>query len=289
MSESGAHWANVEILPADEHVSLPTDKSGSHYFAARDTDSACLSVPSPMPAKSAAEQEKFIFYRGAGSFSTPLTVTMNSANSVTITNTGSEPLAELFVLDLQNRAGRYIHLDRLAPGEKRTVLLDSPKPSVAMDVLSSQIEKEMAKALAGQGLYEREATAMVNTWKDSWFAEDGLRVLYILPRQWTDRTLPLTLKPAPRELVRVMVGRAEVLTPSLQQNLSVALIKTHQGDTAARAHVIAELKALGRFAEPALRLATAKLDKATVQGAWTLYNTTFVSATTKVATASPFE
>ena len=57
---------------------------------------------------------------------------------------------------------------------------------------------------------------MVNTWKDSWFAEDGVRVLYVLPRAWTDRTLPLKLDPAPRELVRVMVGRAEVLAPALE-------------------------------------------------------------------------
>jgi len=47
----------------------------------------------------------------------------------------------------------------------------------------------MAAALVSEGLYQREAQAMVNTWRDSWFEEDGLRVLYTLPREWTDRTL----------------------------------------------------------------------------------------------------
>src|SRR5687768_4370340 len=66
------------------------------------------------------------------------------------------------------------------------------------------------EALVSEGLYEREATAMVKTWEDSWFGEQGLRVLYVLPRAWTDRTLPLSIEPKPKEIVRVMVGRAEM-------------------------------------------------------------------------------
>jgi hypothetical protein len=111
----------------------------------------------------------------------------------------------------------------------------------------------MAAALVGEGLYEREAQAMVNTWRDSWFEENGVRVLYTLPRKWTDQTLPLALDPKPRELVRVMVGRAEVLTPATQKKLSDALAKAQQGDNEARATVMAECKKLGRFAEPALQ------------------------------------
>ena len=53
------------------------------------------------------------------------------------------------------------------------------------------------RALVEQGLYEKEARAMVNTWQDQWFAEEGTRVLYLLPRAWTDRTLPLQVSPRP--------------------------------------------------------------------------------------------
>ena len=111
---------------------------------------------------------------------------------------------------------------------------------------------------------------MVNTWKDSWFEEDGLRVLYSLPPSWTDRTLPLRLDPPPRELVRVMVGRAEVLTPALEQKLSDALVKARQGDAQAREEVLDEFKKLGRFAEPALRLATKGANPEIGQTAWML-------------------
>ena len=97
---------------------------------------------------------------------------------------------------------------------------------------------------------------MVQTWQDSWFGEDGVRVLYILPRKWTDQILPLALNPSPRELVRVMVGRAEVLTPALEKKLGDALARAEHGDNEARAQVLSDFKKLGRFAEPAWRLAS---------------------------------
>jgi hypothetical protein len=95
---------------------------------------------------------------------------------------------------------------------------------------------------------------MVDTWTDSWFTDEGERVLYVLPRAWTDEILPLTLSPAPEKLVRVMVGRAEIITPARVSSLRQILLKAQAGDAAARARSEAELKALGRFAEPALRL-----------------------------------
>ena len=96
---------------------------------------------------------------------------------------------------------------------------------------------------------------MVDTWKDSWFAEPGDRVLYLLPRAWTDETLPMTLNPQPEKLVRVMVGRAEIITPKTVAELSGNLTKAAKGDTDGRKTAAQEIKALGRFAEPALRLA----------------------------------
>jgi hypothetical protein len=97
---------------------------------------------------------------------------------------------------------------------------------------------------------------MVNSWKDSWFVEEGVRVLYTLPRAWTDATLPITLDPHPRELVRVMVGRAEVITPAMQQELAEQITAAKTGHAGAKEAGEAALKRFGRFAEPALRLAT---------------------------------
>jgi hypothetical protein len=99
---------------------------------------------------------------------------------------------------------------------------------------------------------------MVDTWKDSWFTEEGVRVLYVLPRRWTDGTLPLALSPQPRDLTRVMVGRAEIITPDAVNSLVQTLTKAAAGDTDAGEQVRQELKTLGRFAPPALQLVSAK-------------------------------
>jgi hypothetical protein len=254
--ESRARWKDIEILPAkdsgDTARSLRQDWSGSHYFAARETDSAFIRVDSSGTTNPAPELEKFIFYRGVGNFATPLHATMQG-DAITIENTGTEPLNHLFVLGLQNGAGKFSQIERLAPSEKRTIQVNLTDHISPTKQLSGQLCRTIAAALVNEGLYQREADAMVNTWRDSWFEEDGLRVLYTLPREWADRTLSLTLNPKPRELVRVMVGRAEVFTPATEKKLSDALAMAQKGDTEARAIVMSECKKLGRFAEPALR------------------------------------
>jgi hypothetical protein len=54
---------------------------------------------------------------------------------------------------------------------------------------------------------------MVETWRDSWF-EEGTRVFYIVPPAAVDRILPLNIQPAPESVVRVFVGRVDVITPT---------------------------------------------------------------------------
>src|SRR6185369_14339691 len=141
---------------------------------------------------------------------------------------------------------------------------------IPLEKLSHQLGERMGEALVKEGLYPREAMAMVNTWTDSWFQEEGVRVLYVLPRAWTDLTLPLTLNPAPRQLTRVMVGRAEVITADVQRTLAEALRKSANGDTEARQNVIAQMAKLGRFAEPAVRLVTKDSTLQEKQSAWKL-------------------
>ena len=58
-----------------------------------------------------------------------------------------------------------------------------------------------------------------------------MRVFYVLPRQWTDDTLPLTLQPGPRELVRVMVGRAEIIPPAADWELLKQIVLVEQAVT----------------------------------------------------------
>jgi hypothetical protein len=256
--QSLVRWSNLHLLKADRNTkaepSLPTDSSGSHYFAARETDANYI-YQEPTKDIPQAQYEKFLFYRGVANFSTSLRVTMNSEDSVTLANTGTEPLSDLLVLGIKDKAGNFVHVGQLLPGEKKRVPISTH--DLASAALARNISRSMSHALVRAGLYPREADAMVNTWKDSWFAEDGLRVLYILPQAWTERTLPMTLNPAPTNLTRVMVGRAEVLRPGLEHSLVLALDDAKRGSTTANANLRAMLKDLGRFAQPALQRAFA--------------------------------
>ena len=74
------------------------------------------------------------------------------------------------------------------------------------------IADELAARLTESGLFAKEARAMVNTWTTSYFQSDGIRALFVLPQSWTDAFIPMTVKPAPQQIVRVMVGRLELLT-----------------------------------------------------------------------------
>lgn len=255
LADGAIHWQDIEIQPprhATEGLSHPAS-GGNHYFAARETDANLV--------KTKDEVEKFLFYRGLGNFETPLRVTMQSDFSITISNTGTEAISQLFVFDADSRSGSFRAVPGLRPGEERTV--SAPRlyknASRPGDDLASAIGKAMAKALAREGLYPREAQAMVDTWKDSWFKEEGVRVMYILPRPWTDRTLPITLRPAPEKMVRVMVGRAEVLRPGVEQRLVSELSAARDGGKDSADAARRTLKSLGRFAAPAFAHAMAQV------------------------------
>jgi hypothetical protein len=113
--------------------------------------------------------------------------------------------------------------------------------------------REVQKVLVGEGLYEDEARAMVRTWSESWFASEGTRVLYVVPRATTDALLPITMTPAPTELVRVLVGRQDILSPEVEAEVEQALEDRVAGDAARRDAAQRRLARLGRFLEPAVR------------------------------------
>jgi hypothetical protein len=92
----------------------------------------------------------------------------------------------------------------VAPGETTV-----PRPAPGIDTRLA-FEADLAGLLVAEGLYDAEARAMIDTWRDTWSA-DGVRVLYLVPRAFTDAVLPLRIAPAPADMVRVLVGRAELI------------------------------------------------------------------------------
>jgi hypothetical protein len=105
---------------------------------------------------------------------------------------------------------------------------DSPSPKAHLE-----------KTLIVHGLYPREAKAMVESWRDSWF-EHGTRLLYIVSEDAVNAMLPLRIDPQPAEVKRVFVGRMEIATPATLQEVKRAL------DT----RDVRRLEQYGRFLEP---------------------------------------
>ncbi len=223
---SGAiEWRHVRVEPHAAHT-LPLESGPSRYYAARDTDAASLTVE--------GQHEKFLFYRGVGRFPVPLAARVSPDGTVRVENRGDATVP--LVMYFENRAGRLGY--RTAGFVKETVTLDPPR----LDSSFSRLRHDLETALVEQGLFPKEASAMVETWKDSWF-EEGARLIYLVPARSIDATLPLAITPAPSQTTRVFVGRIELVTPEIIRSVEQAI---SGNDTAT-------LNRHGRFLGPILQ------------------------------------
>jgi hypothetical protein len=209
-SRGAISWNSVHI---DPHAApdFPTDNSQNHYYAARQTSSAPISLST----SEGEQREKFLFYRGVADFRPPLTATISRDNSVSLQNvsSGTIPNAILF-----ERRGSQMGYHVLGPLEDQATLTP-PVLDGSLDSLASNLEG----ILISQGLFADEAHAMLETWKNSWFAE-GSRLIYIVPRAFVDSVLPLHISPAPTATTRVFVGRLELVTPATQNIVESAFV-----------------------------------------------------------------
>jgi TRAP-type C4-dicarboxylate transport system substrate-binding protein len=200
-----------------------------------------------MPLTIGQEKEQFIFYRGLGAFGVPFHVTAQNGN-LTLTNDSSDAIPSIFLLELNEKGGAVVELGALAAGQTMSNVTP-PENLVTVDDYVNDASTRVAAALEKSGLYADEARAMVDTWSKSYFRSQGLRILYVVPRPWTDQLLPIAITPKPAALVRTLVGRVEVLTPADEDLLSSA-VQSAMSANMPQSDLIGQL---GRFAEPKLR------------------------------------
>lgn len=200
-------WSGVTLAGATN--AFPTEQGKSHYYAARATDA--------LPLRVGSQSEKFLFYRGVANFDVPLSARAVEGGAIELRNFGSEVIPNVVVFE---RSGSSIGY-RIGGPLRGTMTLASPSRTATLESLHAALEKMLIDA----GLYPREAAAMLETWRDSWF-EDGTRVFYIIPRTSVDAILPLTITPAPADIQRVFVGRMELVTSAVQETVEAAI--THK-------------------------------------------------------------
>jgi hypothetical protein len=192
----GVTWPRVTIVP-EASGELRRGKTPSPYYAARETDAAVVRVR----AAGRSQREKFLFYRGVGTFALPLTA-RRDGTQVIVDVADANPVGSVVVFE--RRDGAFGHrLQGVGVGETSIAF------PLLEDASTGPFEESLRQLLVGAGLYPREAQAMLDTWRTTW-SEDGLRVFYLVPREATDAILPLDIQPPPAETVRVLVGRAEI-------------------------------------------------------------------------------
>jgi hypothetical protein len=246
-------WERFTVLPGAE-TTLAREEEESHYYPARETDAAPLRTQDDAGTQ---QYEKFLFYRGVGSFTLPLSVRVEG-NSVVVQGNAPNSIGQIILLECRNgRLGYRLHTLQVGPNRVERPVVGDQTPE--------GLRSEMAALLVGHGLYEREAQAMMNTWGSLW-VEDGLRVFYLLPQPMTERLLPITMNPTPVSLVRVLVARAEILTPEDEQ--AVAEVVARLADPSVeRSEITRQLERYGRFAEPlVLRILGTTQDRAIGDG-----------------------
>jgi hypothetical protein len=215
-------WTGVSVSPGLS-ADFPRERAASHYYTARRTDAS--------PLQSGQDRERFLFYRGVGHFDPPISATIGSDGTTVVMSSRDQIVGDVILFE--NRGGAMAYAVRHGDGRGLTF----EAPSIVSE--SSAPGAELVRMLTANGLYEKEARAMVETWSDSWF-EEGTRLFYAVSPSFIDAVLPLKIDPAPADVARVFVGRLELMSPFVHTTIRHALAS---GDRAT-------LEKYGRFLQP---------------------------------------
>ena len=197
----------------DVDVLSPAESKAALGFKPRDTLNWIRArVPEANTVRTTnGETENYLFYRGVGNFNPGLQTTVSKDDTLQLKNLTGGDIPYLLVFEQDSSGIHWIARPGLKAGE---VLEITKSTFTRAGADTTPIYDAMRTGLAGCGLLESEANAMVQTWWSSYFETEGLRVFWVLPAATTDKLLPLSVSPAPEKTVRVMVGRSEVLRPS---------------------------------------------------------------------------
>ena len=246
-------WGQVLLLPQVKNqrpTYMPEVQNipggGAHYAFARETDAATVQFSD---RAGEAHDERFLFYRGLGNFDLPVTLRALDDDRFELKTTGGDaiPFAILLRISPADGRARFAVYTDITDCQPMTLPSDSVSPD--------QVGDAIVRGLVTEGLYEKEARAMVKTWSSTWLGDAGTRVLYALPRPVTDSLLPLHIAPTPSETVRVLVGRIDIMTPSQETRIASLLASAPQTKSLSADDAAVIRPFAGRFLHPALQRA----------------------------------
>jgi Secretion system C-terminal sorting domain len=196
-----AKWKVNILAPSDNRLlTHPDNKVPNLWLAPRKTKANKIECN--------GDVEKYIFYRGLGSFTNPIIPKYTQNGNLLIKNNGSQ-IKYAMVYEMTDDGKRYIWgIHSLS--ENSTSLVSSNKIEVLNREWTVGYRNGFIDALVNAGLFEDEARAMLNTWEQSYFEKPGIKIFWIVPRAFTDTILPISFSQKANSLERVMVGRTEI-------------------------------------------------------------------------------
>jgi hypothetical protein len=216
-------------------LTVGTSESGpetaSHvWLAPRNVNAASV--------KAGGESEKYLFYRGVGNFSAPLSISTDPLHDKlnirgrfdeVLDSRETTKISRVWLIHVRSDgSSAYRSIGPVMVTADRNAQVAEMPASFAEREFSlgnlANLCDELHAALVKEGLYADEASALVETWRAAYFKSAGLRAFFVVPRVWTDHYLSLSVS-KPAEIARVMVGRIELISPE-QRELLEKLAKT---------------------------------------------------------------
>lgn len=252
LKDGRIRWC-ADIIPAGTPgISVPETSADALWNYAREVDAAYVRTPD-RTKENAFETERYIFYRGLGRATMPLEFTAAEGGTLSLPKSDRFCANHVFIIRVDGDKGAFAYRESLKPGESLTQVIPAESEGKPLAEFTTKLCDELASRLVESGLYEKEARAMVNTWRSSYFQTPGIRALFVMPQAWTDEFIPLKITPKPKSTVRIMVGRTELLTQDRERIAEKAIGDLASSDAAVRQAAFEVLQKQGRYVEPIVR------------------------------------
>ncbi len=216
IAEVGVRWQSLIVSPKRltwmRPVDVPPGQQYAWWSRLRETDSSWVSIWD--------ETERFLYYDGPTLLKTPLQMALRDE----IVHIESGPVDDLPWSHEQAQGVREVMVHdgalivRVNASGIQAAWINSAAPGLSqpladLPLVGPAVEARLVSAIQARGLNSGETAAMIDCWRETFFAKPGLRVLLLLSAEEYDALCPLTIRPRPTERARVGIVWYE-LTPT---------------------------------------------------------------------------